>query len=155
MELAKTVRGTRISWLMMASNSWPLWLCNQRVADVSTQTEATQTHRACEHHKNVDIQLPPVHRERVGLVQDDLRRNVVRGAAERLCGLAALQVLLAHAKVSNLDVPEADDVIKLQITGWNEMNGHHFHKLTDECPARGENTEQGRSQQRRTGSDAH
>ena len=47
---------------------------------------------------------PPVDARPIGLVVDDLRCDVVRGAAECLRRVAVPHSLLAHTKVGNLDV---------------------------------------------------
>ena len=47
---------------------------------------------------------PPIDGLVVRLVVDDLRRDVVRGAAKGLGGVVAQYLLLAHSEVRDLDV---------------------------------------------------
>ena len=70
-----------------------------------------------DHLVDQHTQCPPVHRGTVRAPQDNLGRDVVRGAAEGLRGGRASDVLLAHAKVGNFDVAIASNhhVVKFQI----------------------------------------
>ncbi len=63
-------------------------------------------------------QRPPVHREGVVLPAQDLRRDVVGGAAEGGGGVSLPDALLAHAVVGQLDVALVvqEDVVQLEVS---------------------------------------
>mmetsp|Transcript_5636 Transcript_5636/g.19155 ORF Transcript_5636/g.19155 Transcript_5636/m.19155 type:complete len:272 (-) Transcript_5636:356-1171(-) len=82
-----------------------------------------------EHLEDEDARGPPVHRLAVPLAQDDLRGEVLRGAAQRPCPVLHL---LGKAKVSDLDVPLGveEQVLRLEVPidhrhGVQVLEGEH------------------------------
>lgn len=103
---------------------------------------AVKRRLADEHLVQEDAVRPPVDRLAVRLIEDDLRGDVVRGAAERLGRLVQVDVLLAHAKVRylNVTVGVQQHVVQLQVT-INDAT--RVQEEQSNCDFRGVETERG------------